>query len=295
MDVTDEAVAAALEQLRKRAARSEPVENRGVAQGDTVTVDLERRVVRQPPARALQSAAPEQHTDVQVEIGAAANPPGFDEHFVGLEVGASCEFTVTYPDNYEAEEFAGAEVWYAIKVKGIRQQVLPDLDDDFARDLGTFETLEALRQQVRDDLHTQAERDTDRQVRDELLTQLAKRLPGQVPEALVHREIDRRVEHFVAQLVAQRIDPRRANINWEEFRENQHAAAIDTVRSTLVLDEISRHEMIEVTEDEIEQEIAGQAERSKRTVAATPRSLNAKAVLHLWRWECDERRRLTLS
>ena len=268
-EVTDDAVSQALERLRERAARAEPVEDRGVAQGDTVTVDLERRMVRQPPARALQSAEPEQHSDVQIEIGAAANPPRFDEQFMGLKVGASREFTVTYPDNYEAPEFAGAEVWYAIEIKGIRRRVLPDLDDEFARDLGKFETLEALRQQAREDLRAQAERDTDRQVRDELLTLLAKRIPGQVPEALVHREIDRRVEHLVAQLVAQRIDPRHANIDWEEFRENQREAAADTVRSTLVLDEIARHEKIEVTEDEIEREIAGQAKRSERTVAAT--------------------------
>jgi trigger factor len=271
--VTDDAVSEALERLRERSARSEPVEGRSIAHGDMVTVDLERRIVRPPRADATTPPAPETHTDVEIEIGAAANPPGFDEQLVGLDVGASREFTVTYPDDYEGTEFAGAEVWYSITIKGLRQRVLPALDDEFARDLGTFESLDALRERVRDDLRAQLERGADRQTRSELLQQLARRIPGEVPETLVSREVDRRAEHLVAQLLAQRVDPRTANIDWDEFREQQRAAATDTVRSTLVLDEIAKLEGIEVTEDEIDREIERQATRSERTVSA------ARAVL----------------
>ena len=260
IEVTDAETSEALEQLRERSARAVPVEGRSVSHGDTVTIDLTRRPL-QPPAAA------ETHTDVQVEIGAPGNPPGFDEHVTGLDVGASTTFAATTPDDTQTDP-GDAEVEYAVNIKGIHLRVLPDLDDDLARDLGTYKTLEELRAQLTADLRAKAERESDRKMRDELLTQLAGRVPGEVPEALVGHELDRRVEHFVTQLVSQRIDPRRANINWEEFRDSQRAAASDTVKSTLVLDEIARQEEIEATADQIEEEVGRLATRSKRTVSA---------------------------
>ena len=105
IEVTDAAVTEALDQLREHAARAEPVEGRSVAHGDTVTLDLTRHPVRPP-------APPETHSDVQVEIGAAGNPPGFDEHVTGLDVGASATFTVDTPAS-EAEP-EGTEVEYGV-------------------------------------------------------------------------------------------------------------------------------------------------------------------------------------
>ena len=260
IDVTQTAVSEALERLREHAARADPVEGRSVAHGDTVTLDLTRRPVR-PPADA------ETHTDVQVEIGASGNPPGFDEHVTGLDVGSSATFTVTTSEHPETSA-DGTDIEYAVTVKTIHQRVLPDLNDEFARDLGTHDTLEALRAQVAEDLRINAERESDRKMRDDLLTQLASRMPDDVPDALVTREVDRRVEHFITQLVAQRIDPRRAHINWEEFRDSQRRAANDTVKSTLVLDEIARQEGIEATGDDLEAEVERLAAHSNRTVSA---------------------------
>ena len=269
VEVTDETLAQALEQLRERAARAEPVDGRGVARGDIVTVALRRQIMRQPAVADNPLPAPKTHENVDVEVGATANPPGFDENLLDLEVGAAHEFAVTYPDPYEVKELVGADVNYAVTIKGIRQRILPELDDEFARDVGKFETLEALRQQVRADLAEQAEREADRRMRDELLGQLAARVVGDVPEALVNYEIDRRVEHFVAHLITQRIDPRRADIDWEAFRDEQRGAATNSVRSTLVLDEIARNEEIEVGNDEVTAEVERRAERSGRTVSAT--------------------------
>lgn len=259
IEITEAAISEALDHLREHAARSEPVVGRSVAHGDTVTLDLTRRPLN-PPAEA------ETHREVQVEIGAAGNPPGFDEHVSGLDQGSSATFTLTTPASETETE--GTEVEYSVTVKGIHQRVLPDLNDDFARDLGKHETFEELRAAVVEDLKANAERESDRKLRDALLTQLAGRLTGEVPEALVNRELDRRVEHFVTQLMAQRIDPRRANINWEEFRDGQREPAIDTVKSTLVLDEIARREKLDTNDDEVEEEVARLATRSNRTPSA---------------------------
>ena len=111
-------------------------------------------------------------------------------------------------------------------VKAIRKRVVPELDDEFAKDLGEFETLEALRTRVRDDLEHEATHEAERETRGELLKQLASRVTFDVPASLLDREIDRRVEEFVRRLMDQQIDPMKANINWEEFREQQREAAV---------------------------------------------------------------------
>lgn len=260
IEVTDTHIDEALEQLRGRAAREVAVEERGAAQGDVLTVDAKRRVIRQADGEAGTLPAPEQRSGARIEIGAQGNPPGFDENLLGLEAGATSRFTVT--------EAAGAEVEYEVRVSAVHERVLPDLDDDFARAVGTHESLDDLRAQAAADLHAHAEQEADRRMRDELLTQLAGRMTGDVPEALVNRELDRRLERLARELLAQRIDPERTNIDWNELRESQRPAAIDTVKSALVLDAIAGREQIETAEEEIDEEIGRLAERANRGAQA---------------------------
>ena len=108
---------------------------------------------------------------------------------------------------------------YDASVKSIRKRVVPELDDEFAKDLGNFENLEALRARVRADLEHEQMHENEREIRGELLKQLAERVTVDVPPTLLEREIDRRVEEFVRRLIEQQVDPMRTNINWEEFRE----------------------------------------------------------------------------
>ena len=267
IEVTDTQIADALDDLRRQAARAEPVTGRGAAAGDTVTVDLERRAAP-PPDAAGPPPPPERHAGVRIDVGAAANPPGFDTHVIGLEAGAERTFRVRHPEGGDPPALAGAEVEYRVRVQKIHQRVLPDLDDDFARRLGAGDTLAALRERVTADLRAEAERETERCLRNELLTQLAARLPGEVPEALVIRELDRRVERVASQLVARRIDPQRAGIDWEQLRRDQHQAAVDTVKSMLVLDEIARRERIAATADDVDRQVERLAARSGRGAPA---------------------------
>src|SRR3954467_9295 len=185
--INEEEVQRGRQRLRDRAARFEPVEGRGVDHGDTVVLDLERRDA---------NAAPDKHADVSIELGAKANPPGFDEQLLGLETGATKEFSIHYPTDYPIGELANTDVSYTVTVKGIKRRVLPELDDEFAKDLGEFETLDALKARVREDLEHEAKHAADRDVRAELMKQLATRVPFDVPPSLVEREIDRRLEDF---------------------------------------------------------------------------------------------------
>jgi trigger factor len=268
--IDDEAVTGALQRLRDRAARFEPVEGRGVDHGDTVVLDLERRD---------GGGETDKHQDVSVELGAKANPPGFDEQLLGLEAGATKAFTIHYPAEYAITELANSDVAYTVTVKGLKRRVLPNLDDEFAKDLGEFETLDALKARVREDLEHEAGHAADRDVRAELMKRLATRLPFEAPASLVAREVDRRLEDFARRLMDQNIDPRQAGVDWNAFRESQREVARDAVAAALVLDEVTRREQLDVTDEEVEREVGRYAERTGRSPAAVRAALEKEGGL----------------
>jgi trigger factor len=142
------------------------------------------------------------------------------------------------------------------------------LDDELAKDLGDFDTLEALRARVRADLEHEATHAADHQVRHEVLKQLAGRLPFAAPASLVDREIDRRLEDFARRLMDQKVDPRTAKIDWQRFREGQREPAIEAVASTVVLDQIGRRENLTVTEADLDAELQRYADQSGQTLAS---------------------------
>jgi trigger factor len=268
--VDDQAVDRAMQRLRERAARYEPVEGRGADEGDTLVVDLDRTDA---------DGKTDSHRDVNVELGATTNPPGFDAHLLGLEVGASKTFPIRYPADYGITELAGTEVSYTVAVKGLKRRKLPDLDDEFAKDLGTFETLDALRSRVREDLEHEARHAVERDVRAELMKQLAARVPFEVPSSLVERELDRRLEEFAQRLVEQKVDPNEAGVDWRAFRESQRDAAQQAVAAALVVEEVARRERLEATDDEVEREVARYAEQLGRTPAAVRAELEKEQGL----------------
>lgn len=269
------AVDRALDELRERAARWHPVEDRAAAAGDTVLVDLTRTrrtsLIEIPgegrPARGGADDKPETVQNASLELGAPNNPPGFDEHLIGASAGGTREFTVTYPPEYGTPELSGATVDYAVTVKAIRRKELLPLDDEFAKEVSDLATLDELRARVREDLQRGAEEDATHHVRHDLLRDLASRLKV-APEALVEQEIDRRLEELVRRLMEQGVDPMKSGIDWREFRAAQRGVAEETVRSTLVLDEIARREGIQTTDDDVERELERFAERAGRTAAA---------------------------
>ena len=275
VNIDDTAVDQALEQLRQRAARFEPVEEGIVSQGHTVVLDIERQGFDKDGKAQEKS----KHERVPVEIGAQANPPGFDDELIGLAPGVSKSFRLRFPDDYSVPELAGTDVDYHISVHDIRQRIVPTLDDEFAKDMGEFENLDALRARVRQDLENEAREASERQLRADVLKKLAERVPFTVPESLVEREIDRRLEEFARRLMDQRIDPRKANIDWQAFRDAQREPATEAVGSALVLDEISRREDIGVSEADLEAELEKYSGRSGLTVAAVRAQLEQDGSL----------------
>ena len=248
----------ALEELRLRASRVVPVTDRPLAAGDIAILDLTRSAggaegeaggLREPQRRAT------------IELGVEGNPPGLDDELTGLAVGDSKTFELTYPEGSPPAELAGRRVTHDVTVREHHRRELPDLDDGFAKSVGGFESLEKLKARIADDLRREADVETRRGVRRDLLRQLASRLTAEVPDALVEREIARRIEQVAAAMAQQGMDPRSANVDWNALREEQREPALEAVRASLVLDEVARREAVSVGDEDVEQELARHAER----------------------------------
>lgn len=276
IEISAEAVDRAIDRLRERHARIEPVEGRPAARGDQLTADVVRRV-RHRAGRAADGE-PETLADVTIEIGSPVNPPGFDAEVIGMQAGETRTFEVTFPDDYGVETLAGATVEYSVTVKAVKQRVLPAVDDEFARDL-EFESIEALRARVADDLRREAERAQAQELRSDLLRQLAARVPFDVPETLVRREIDRRLRTLAEDLVGHGIDPRQVDLDWRELGERQRESAVTAVKGMIVLDDVARREGIGVTPEELDAELARVAQRVGRSVATVRARLEAEGGL----------------
>ena len=257
--ITDEAVDQTLQQLRERAAKFETVEGRPVADGDSVVADL---------TRTDASGETEKHDGVTIELGASGNPPDFDANLLGMAVGDEKTFTVQFSGEYPVPELQNNALTYHVTVKEIRRKVLPELDDEFAKDVGDFASLDVLRARVREDMQANAEAHARQHTRGDLLKKLAARITFDLPPSMVEREMDRRLEEFVRQLMAQNVDPRQAGIDWKQFRETPREGAHDSVASALVLDEIARRENITVSGEDVDKEIEQFALRAGRTPTA---------------------------
>jgi trigger factor len=260
--VEDDAVNQSLERLRERNARYEAVEGGVVEAGHTVVVGLER----QGTDKEGKKGDVDKHDQVNIELGAPSNPPGFDDHMIGMTSGTSKSFKITYPTDYAIPELAGGTVDYTVNLKEIKKRVVPALDDELAKDLGDFESLDQLRQRIREDLEHEAMHAAERQVRQDLMKQLATRVPFAVPDSLVEREIDRRLEDFARRLMEQRIDPRQANIDWNAFREGQREPAKEAVASAIVLDAVAKRENVTVGDEEIDAELQRYAEQTGHNI-----------------------------
>jgi trigger factor len=258
-DVAPDAVDNVLQRLRERAGKYEPVEGRPVTDSDAVVLRLDRTG---PDGQV------DHHDDVNVQLGTESNPPGFDANLVGMSAGETKTFTIQFPETYPAAELANTAQTYAVTVKNIRRRVWPDLDDEFAKDVGGFESLSALRDRILTDLTEEAADNARQQLRTQILAQLSARVTFELPPSLVEREMDRRLEELARQLRAEKVDPKDAGIDWGQFREAQREPARRAVASTLALDEIARREGITVGGEDVDKEIERFAARAGRTPAA---------------------------
>jgi trigger factor len=175
-------------------------------------------------------------------------------------------FTVDYPADFTAKGLAGKQIEYAVKVSAVRIRELPELDDDWAQSLGEeINSLEQLRARVRGDLEQQVGNEADNKMRGALMRQLVDAHEFELPERLVEHQTEQRLESVVRDMISQGIDPRNPELQWDKARESLREQASYDLRSSLLLERIAGEEKIEVSDQEVEDEINAIADASRQS------------------------------
>lgn len=272
VDITDADVDRTLEEMRDRAATLAPVEGRAVEDGDYA----ELKLVGTPEGG---SAEPIQAENVLCHIGAEETIDAFNANLRGAKIGDHKRFEVRYPDDYPDPKLGGKAYTYAVEVLGIKVKKLPELDDDFAKEHSDAASLEELRGKIRQSLEAARDQRRKAQAREKLLEALIQRHDFPVPEALVEHQMDVRLERVVRQLAAQGVDPRAVNVDWVSMRSRQQERAVADVKAELLLDKIALAETIDVTEEELSQEIEHLAGHSGEAAEAVRARLTKQGAL----------------
>ena len=258
--VNDEDLDRVIESLRENSATLEPVEDRGAQPGDTVTANFHGKFLNQPDAEPIKVE------DVDVVLGGPGVVSEITDNLTGAKPDDEKVFTVDYPADFSSKGLAGKQVEYTIKVSAVRIKELPELDDEWAQSLGEeIESLGDLRAKVRSDLESQTKNEADNKVRADLVRQIVEAHQLELPERLVEHQTEVRLESVVRDMIGQGIDPRNKELNWDKARDSLKEQASYDLRGSLLLERIADEEKIEVSEQEIDDEINAIAEASRQS------------------------------
>jgi trigger factor len=265
--VTDEEVEQALNNVREQHASYTNVEGRPLAEGDFAQASMDGKP--KTPAGDENAKSNPALKDVLIEIGGKNTVPEFTQNLVGAAAGEERTFDVVYPEDAPDKRLAGKTFVYTVKVNGIKQKNLPEMNDDFAKELGEFTSLDQVRKQIRENIDAEKRHDAERRAKDKIVAELVKRNEFEVPESLVDRQIDLRLERGLRALAAQGMkmeDMKKMDL--PRLRAGQREQAVQDVKSTLLLDRIADLEKIEVSDEEVNRELNALATQSKQTPEA---------------------------
>jgi trigger factor len=190
----------------------------------------------------------------------------FTENLTGVRPDESRTFTVTYPENYNSQGLAGKKIEYVAEVTAVSRKELPEMDDEWAKSLGgDFDSVDALKAKVREDLELRSKAESDRQLRDDVIRKLLEGHKFEVPQSLVEEQTDYRLEGVARQMMGRGIDPRTQELDWEGAREELKGQAEDDVRVSMLLEKIAEAENIAVSAEEVEAEIDAIASASRQS------------------------------
>jgi trigger factor len=271
--VTEAEVDEAVERERQRAATYEVVTDRPAAEDDYLTVNYSGRY-----SKATENRPIEAH-DVTVHLGGQETVPAFTQNLLGAKPGEVRDFQATYPEDYAHKSLAGSTVSYHVEVQSIKKKVLLPADDELAKSVSEFATLEEFRGKLREDLMERAKRRVEMATRQKLLEALLRAHDFPVPEALVAAQVERKLELTISRLLAQGIDPRQTEVDWHKVREEARPDAEKEVRASLVLGKIAEAEKIEVSEQETDEMIREMAQERREAPAALKTRLTREGDL----------------
>jgi len=267
--VTDEELDKRLESLRENKAEFPNQDPRPIESGDYVLVHL----------KSLAGLAEPIDQDVQVQVGAEDTLPEFNQHLIGASPDETKEFDVTYPDNYAQERLSGKTVRFQLTPKFIRKKELPALDDEFARDLGDYQSISELRDAVRKSIFHEKQYVAQQAAKEELVDQLVATHDFPVPEAYVERQIENQVRMQLRDLAGRGVDPDSIKLDWSKIKEAQRDKALRNVKASLLLEKIAEREAISATRDEVDREVQRIARQEREAVPVTRARLEKEGGL----------------
>lgn len=251
-ELTDEEFNTELERIRDSRSTMEPVtEDRALADGDWAQITFKGQI--QGDTEAEQ---PISGDDVTVEVGGANTLPAFNEALRGSKPGQELKFEVSYPADFGEQRLAGKTVSYDVEVKGIKKKIQPELNDEFAKELGEYEGIEDFKQKFKEHLANDKKRRLEGETRDKIVEALIAKYQFPVPESLVQQQVDARLDRGLRALAQQGMrteDMRKLDFN--RLRDAQHDSAVNEVKGSLLLDRIAEEEKVEVEESEVDREL----------------------------------------
>jgi len=255
--VADADVDAELARLRDSKAEFVNEDPRPARDGDHVVVALESTSGVDEPVKSDSLA---------IEIGSAETMAEFSEGARGMEPGQEKDITITYPADYGSENLAGKTVGFHLTLKQIRRKELPELNDEFAKDLGDYQTLDDLKTAIRSQIFREREGEAQEAAKGKLVDQLVETHEFPVPDAYVEQQLRNSAENLMRSLVSQGANPADLKFDFERFKENQRDRAVRDVRASLLLDQIATTESIDAMQDEVDRELQVAARRERVAV-----------------------------
>jgi len=254
-EVKDEEVEERLKALQNLHANLKTVsEPRPIQTGDYVIVDYEASVEGKP----LEGA---KAIDFTVEVGSGQFIPTFEEKLVGLKPEEEKEIEVSFPEDYGYKKWAGKTISFHVKIKEIKEKILPSLDDEFAKDLGDYSSLGEFKAKLRGEIEKEKEMALESQLKDRLVDQLLEATPFEVPESLVEEQTKGLVSDTKLRLAAQGVDLKNLGVTEEKLQGDYKAMAQKQVKTFLILEKIASQEGIAATDEEVDERLKEMAER----------------------------------
>jgi len=267
--VSDEEVANRLDDMRENRAEFVNLDPRPVEDKDHVVVAL----------KSLSGLAEPIEQDSTIEVGGADTFPSFSEALIGANPGDAKEAEVIYPEDYGEARLAGKTVRFSLTPKVIQKKELPTLDDEFARDLGDYQTLDELRDAVRKSIFHEKQHTAQQAAKEALIDRLVDANDFPIPETYVNRQIENQLTMQLRQATGRDIDLSKLNLDWNKVKEKQRDPAVRSVKASLLLEKISDKEGINATKDEVDREVQRIAQQQREPIPVTRARLDKDGTL----------------
>jgi trigger factor len=283
IEVSEADVEKAISDLRERQATFNPIEGRALADGDYAQVSLDGV----PKAGATgqfgttpTDGQPVHMDEVLVEVAGGNTMPEFTEHLRGANPGDERTFDVSYPEDTQDKRLAGKTLTYTVKVQAIKQKSLPELNDEFAKSLGEFQTMDDIRKTIREQMEAERKHEAQHAAKEKLVGELIQRNEFEVPESLVDQQIDIRLERGLRALAAQGLTAEQMKkMDLNRLRAGQRDQAVHDVKAALLLERVADEENIQVSDEELNRELEALARQSKQTSEAVRARLTQEGGL----------------